>query len=731
MYEKQMSFFEDGGLYDEGGMTDPVSGNDVPPGSTRAEVRDDIPAMLSEGEFVMPADVVRYFGLEKLMEMRQEAKMGLKKMEAMGQMGNSEEATIPDDLPFSPEDLVIMMPQEMAQGGIVKAQQGAYMQPSGFTGSTLNRPNFIPPSSFSPTNPQGTATGYRPTFVGGNQQQLATAGINTQQTSTYTDNSLDLNDVTTGAGDSFLPTVNEVYTYIKYKNESTGEIRDIPFYFDEPVVPIPDGFVPYEEEDSTQTEDTTDTSVQTATVTDAMREREWGGPAEDQNTDMSTVPTADEIANMTEAELNDLANDVNNLSNLSLMGIANPVLGLIGHAIAKDYKSRVQEPIAQRAKALNIPNPLEQSKKTNIIDKIKNIFTQNKQKKEEEEKTIVTPTKQTKTQTPSKQAQPTTTTTNIDDETLESTFNFSDDDLAMAQDLLGNTQEKQDFKDDMMALAAAQNLSAEDLAMAQDVLGTPTPATPSLDEAITGIDVNESGQLTGGKDVGKDVVDAVATQAAISRAANIESKIGLDVFGPVPTPTLAESFNEAREMKSIQDYLDSVEQEQAKEAFDALGRQGQITRAGARESTVSLDAFGGPGPSIGETGTPSTPGNTAANAPGASVSIGGKDYGIGYESGQVDPGLAAAAVAAERGGGEAPGPNGNAPGPDAPGPDAPGPSGGNASPDPGVAGAEVGSGENGADAEGPFNRGGLVARKQKTAKRSVDKTRGVAARKKK
>ena len=35
---KQMELFEDGGLKDEGGTTDPVSGNDVPPGSTQEEV---------------------------------------------------------------------------------------------------------------------------------------------------------------------------------------------------------------------------------------------------------------------------------------------------------------------------------------------------------------------------------------------------------------------------------------------------------------------------------------------------------------------------------------------------------------------------------------------------------------------------------------------------------------------------------------------------------------------
>jgi hypothetical protein len=66
--EEQMDMFEEGGLKDEGGTVDPVSGNDVPNGSTQEEVRDDIPAQLSEGEFVFPADVVtlvRYIGLEK------------------------------------------------------------------------------------------------------------------------------------------------------------------------------------------------------------------------------------------------------------------------------------------------------------------------------------------------------------------------------------------------------------------------------------------------------------------------------------------------------------------------------------------------------------------------------------------------------------------------------------------------------------------------------------------
>jgi Arc/MetJ-type ribon-helix-helix transcriptional regulator len=93
----------EGGMLQEGGTVDPVSGNEVPTGSLQEEVRDDIPAQLSEGEFVFPADVVRYIGLEKLMQLRQAAKEGLAKMEAMGQMSNSEEATMDDTGEFESE----------------------------------------------------------------------------------------------------------------------------------------------------------------------------------------------------------------------------------------------------------------------------------------------------------------------------------------------------------------------------------------------------------------------------------------------------------------------------------------------------------------------------------------------------------------------------------------------------------------------------------------------------
>jgi hypothetical protein len=134
----QMEMFEEGGLKDEGNTVDPVSGNDVPPGSTQEEVRDDIPAQLSEGEFVFPADVVRYIGLEKLMQLRQDAKQGLKQMEEMGQMGNSEEATMPDDLPFDMTDLDIDDEEEYNNEDMEMAQGGVVYAANGFAGTTTS-----------------------------------------------------------------------------------------------------------------------------------------------------------------------------------------------------------------------------------------------------------------------------------------------------------------------------------------------------------------------------------------------------------------------------------------------------------------------------------------------------------------------------------------------------------------------------------------------------------------
>lgn len=103
---------------------DPVSGNDVPPGSLPEEVRDDIPAQLSEGEYVVPADVVRYYGVKFFEDLRMQAKMGFEEMDAQGRIGGEpmdgmEVVEPEDDLPFDLEDLEVIEVIEMDEGGDV------------------------------------------------------------------------------------------------------------------------------------------------------------------------------------------------------------------------------------------------------------------------------------------------------------------------------------------------------------------------------------------------------------------------------------------------------------------------------------------------------------------------------------------------------------------------------------------------------------------------------------
>jgi hypothetical protein len=260
---KQMELFQDGGLKDEGGTKDPVSGNDVPPGATQEEVRDDIPAQLSEGEFVFPADVVRYIGLEKLMRMRQEAKMGLKMMEEMGQMGNADEATIPDDIPFSVIDIQIAEGdddddevEKRAEGGVIEAANG-------FAGTTTATNPLQTRQSSMTASPTGLKTAYTAPIIP--TATVAPTGgfkykspIEPTQKATFKG---------LFGGDELTQGPDEYRTYV---NDSGAEIQ-IPFKNGKILTgfSVPQGFKP-------QTDDPRDTKIQTAKTKTARVERETG-----------------------------------------------------------------------------------------------------------------------------------------------------------------------------------------------------------------------------------------------------------------------------------------------------------------------------------------------------------------------------------------------------------------------------------------------------------------------
>jgi len=113
---------------------DPVSGNDVPMGSLPEEVRDDVPAMLSEGEYVVPADVLRFYGLKFFEDLRTDAKVQIAQMADEGRIGGEPIAgpgpaaptpDQPNGLDLSPEDMQkLESVLQASEGGAVGFQDG-------------------------------------------------------------------------------------------------------------------------------------------------------------------------------------------------------------------------------------------------------------------------------------------------------------------------------------------------------------------------------------------------------------------------------------------------------------------------------------------------------------------------------------------------------------------------------------------------------------------------------
>ena len=183
-------FNEGGVLADDGVDRDPVSGNEVPSGSMAEEVRDDVPAMLSEGEYVVPADVVRYHGIDKFEELRDEAKRGLARMEADGRIGG-QPVEEQEEFPFPVEEL-----EGFQEGGAVgdvyedvmgqpyippQDQESSYVARGRFPGTGFELRNF--------TNPRTGRTVVIPFFNGKPMQYIPPdfleGGASTQQTGTF------------------------------------------------------------------------------------------------------------------------------------------------------------------------------------------------------------------------------------------------------------------------------------------------------------------------------------------------------------------------------------------------------------------------------------------------------------------------------------------------------------------------------------------------------------------
>jgi len=306
MLEQQMELFEDGGLKDEGGEVDEVSGNEVPIGGTKKGVRDDVPAMVSEGEFVFPEDVTRYIGLDKLMQMRQEAKMGLKRMEAMGQMGNGDEATMPDDMPFTVADLIVVSGDT---GEELEMQDGGFV---------------VRPTTARRTEPQPTYT--QPTDQDAQQPVFKTTRRLLPEREEPQPIDLDFSGVMGEGKISFKD----------YRNEK-GENILIPFIGDSPVFPIPEGYTLYTGEDSSA--NTNEVASKVNEISQAQEKDKYEvpdflKPQPPKPTDWAAMPT-DELVD----ELGSVTGTARLITKGAMM-LMGPV-GLVGNLMMRDQDKNI------------------------------------------------------------------------------------------------------------------------------------------------------------------------------------------------------------------------------------------------------------------------------------------------------------------------------------------------------------------------------------------------------
>jgi len=303
--EKQMRLFDEGGMADDGMDVDPVSGNEVPPGSMSEEVRDDVDAKLSSGEYVVPADVVQYFGLKFFENLRNEAKGDLEKMDKDGRIGGapSKEAPMGGEEELSPEEMAML--EEIMGGGGQEAP--VQMAEGGLT------PGYTPsPPTFKPKDWAA---------VGGS---LGLSGSNTSTSSGR-------------------------IVYKTYVGPS-GETQLIMFINGKPNTPIPEGFT-LKETAAEKSQEKTQEEIE-AEELQAM-ELANRGPAEEGNDEPSKGEESVSVEEMNPSQLSDAYGRMNSSGVNVALGIANLVGGVVGkglNAVANNYKSSMED----RAKELGI-----------------------------------------------------------------------------------------------------------------------------------------------------------------------------------------------------------------------------------------------------------------------------------------------------------------------------------------------------------------------------------------
>jgi len=261
--ENQMEMMlEGGGLNEQGGTVDPISGNEVPDGATQEGVRDDVPAMLSEGEYVMNEASTRYHGVDKLNAMQNEAKQGYNQMEKDGLMGQPTQGEMLDtnsEIPFGMGDINIEDNQGqeimMADGGLV---------PKGFSHGGMHDEKGRPIQ--------------------------ATSGMRTLNTQNQP------NRPQPSFGDSMGGFGG--FTFKNYQHPD-GRNMMVPFMNGVPMFSIPEGFVPFDVNDPDAVAPTTPVVDPVVTPAEVVKPFDYGGEVDQFGDPESSEAGLDGLANAT------------------------------------------------------------------------------------------------------------------------------------------------------------------------------------------------------------------------------------------------------------------------------------------------------------------------------------------------------------------------------------------------------------------------------------------------
>jgi len=258
------------------------------------------------------------------MKLRQEAKQGLKQMEAMGQMGNSEEATMPDDLPFDETDLDIEDEEDVPfdESDLDMEDDLEY-----------NIGGYVPPdiSPFDVRNRKVDPIFSTPT--------LPIAGAPKPVTKKQSDFDKLLDPTGSNLINTNNPSLVPQAKMVRYFNKDTNQVRMIPHLTNpdgsqaESIYPIPTGFVPSEEQPKKIARSTS--VVPSAGVIDEGGDDGGKGPGV-----TAVDPAGDELGyqSIFSGNMDPLDKAMQNIGNMqkSLLGLTS--LGISGNIMGRAVK---------------------------------------------------------------------------------------------------------------------------------------------------------------------------------------------------------------------------------------------------------------------------------------------------------------------------------------------------------------------------------------------------------